>query len=460
MGSLESVIKALDVERVVWIDDMFASTAAVETTDLVALARAIVDQGLLSELGLSDLLEDDVEIENLVLRLEEDSELTGRAKRLARSTSYLEKARMWLREMKCQTEEKTGAVWQQALKDKKQGYEKTLFLLDRDFGREQISREASDWMLKETIDGHILTNSSNYCVVFSQEVDADREVETRNNLAAQILGAKPEQQDLIRFSVVAKNLSGEANESDLSKSLRGKLAGVVLYSMLNSVESSLQRSVSSIKNLLATNFPDVNKSVLRNSYDEGASEIEVIMRILGQKHRIELAKDLGTGQAGGLSETLKRFRMFQLDSYEPDPPHEVSGELKQICRAEAISEGALVNKLFLPIVPGDIFETVEARRATEEIAAAWADDLVIDKEYWMLLGQLCDILPRSNGKPKSNMAFLAKFKAVGKKYKPIPSQVQNGRAALVMVADLGMAFDFQGVISVRHGVPLRRRCKS
>jgi hypothetical protein len=447
MGSLQSVIKALDVEKVVWIDDMFAPTAAVDTTDLVALAKAMVDENVFVKLGLADLSEDDVEVDNLVLRLEENPELAGRAKELVRTTSYLERARTWLREMKCKTEEKSGADWQQILKDKLYTYEKTLFLLDRDFGREQITKDASDRMLKETIDGHILTNSTNYCVVFSQEVNADREVETRNYLAAQLLEAKPEQQDLIRFSVVAKNLSGQANESDLSKSLRDKLAGVVLYSMLNSVEASLKRSVTSIKNLLATSFSDVNKSVLRNSYDEGASEIEVLMRILGQKHRIELAKDLGSAQDGGLSETLKRFRMFQLDSYEDGPPHEVSGELKQICRAEAISEGALVNKLFLPIVPGDIFETVEARRGTEDIAATWTDDLIVNQEYWMLLGQLCDILPRSDGNPKSNMAFLAKFKTVGKKYKPISSQVQSGRAALVMVADLGMAFDFQKVIS-------------
>jgi hypothetical protein len=171
------------------------------------------------------------------------------------------------------------------------------------------------------------------------------------------------------------------------------------------------------------------------------------MRILGQKHRIELAKELGTAQAGALSETLKRFRMFQLDSYEPGPPHEISQELKQICRAEAISEGALVNKLFLPIVPGDIFETVEACRASADIAAAWSDDLILERDYWMLLGQLCDILPRSDGKPKSNMAFLASFKAVSKKYKPLSSQLQSGRAAMVMVADLCMAFDFQKVIS-------------
>jgi len=449
MGSLSSVIKALDVEKVVWIDDMFAGTATSEIVDHVQLASEILKRNFIEELGLSDMSSDDNVVETLAGRFGTDEGLTEKAKRLVNTQSTVAQARAVLASMQCKTEERTGARWQELLRENA-SYDKTLFLLDRNFSGELISEATSDTMLKETIKEHIISKPSNFCVVFTKEVGVEQEAESRNDLLTRILLNQPDNKDLIRFSVVAKKLGGETDEDDLSRSLRDKLAGVILYAMLDSVERSLERSVASIKSLLVANFPDVNKSVLRSSYEEGASEIEVLMRILEQKHRLELAKELGSVGPEGLSETLKRFRLFQLDSYEEDEEdatHEVSSELKQICRAEILSEGALINKMLLPIVPGDVFESVECGRPTKDKASAWSDAIILNKSYWMLLGQLCDIVPRKDGKSASNMAFLAPFKVVDKGKRLQLNQVYSGRVALIVIGDLGLEFDFRQVLA-------------
>jgi hypothetical protein len=211
--------------------------------------------------------------------------------------------------------------------------------------------------------------------------------------------------------------------------------------------SSLNRSVDSIRKILSTEFPDVNKSVLQSSYEQGESEIEVLLRILQQNHRLELAKELQSTDPAGLPALLKRFRLFQLDAYEIDDEHEVSGELKRINRAEILSEGTFINRTLVPIVPGDVFVTTVAQKPTPEIAAAWSGELSDNIEYWMLLGQLCDIVTRKDGTSATNMGFLAPFSVMGKKEKIDSSQLESGRKYALAVGEQRLKFDFRGVLS-------------
>jgi hypothetical protein len=130
-------------------------------------------------------------------------------------------------------------------------------------------------MLQKTFDELVLREATNYCVVLTKEVEAEKESESRIEFLTRILKKQPDDEDAIRFSVVSKS-NGGADADSLSRSLRGKLAGVVLYSLLKSVVVSLHRSIDSIRKILSTEFPDVNKSVLQSSYEQGESEIEVL----------------------------------------------------------------------------------------------------------------------------------------------------------------------------------------
>jgi hypothetical protein len=351
-----------------------------------------------------------------------------------------------LKEMECTFEEMTGVSWQASL-NRAPRYSNTLFLLDRNFGNEQISQRDADAILRKTFDECILGEPTNYCVVLTQEVEGDQEGNGRAKLLTSILERQPEHEDVIRFSVVSKTTGG-ADADRLSRSLRGKLAGVVLYSMLKSVVNSLNRSLVSFRKILSTEFSDVNKSVLQSSYDQGESEIEVILRIIQQKHRLELGGELQDSTPAGLPALLRRFRLFQLDAEDvDDDDHEVSGELKRINRAEIISEGALINKTLLQIVPGDVFVTAPAGRPSAETVNGWSDELVEGTDYWMLLGQLCDIVVRKTGSSNTNMGFLAPFTLIKKSKKLDANSLASGRVYGVPIGGQRLTFNFRAVLS-------------
>src|SRR5262249_32854376 len=127
--------------------------------------------------------------------------------------------------------------------------------------------------------------------------------------------------------------------------------------------------------------------------------------------------------------------------------HDVSGELKQLSRAEILSDGTLINRTLVPIVPGDIFVAAAARKPTARVVKSWTNEFSEGAEYWMLLGQLCDIVTRKDGTSAVNMGFLAPFVLMGKKEKIDSKQLQSGRIFVLSVGEERLKFDFRRVIS-------------
>jgi hypothetical protein len=102
-------------------------------------------------------------------------------------------------------------------------------------------------------------------------------------------------------------------------------------------------------------------------------------------------------------------------------------------------------------VPGDVFAEIEPGQSAEKPNPDWKGELEVDKKYWMLLGQLCDVVPRGDtGVSASNMAFLVKFtvKAIKNHDKSLQkSQLNSGRTGWMTVGDLALHFDFRDVLS-------------
>jgi hypothetical protein len=105
----------------------------------------------------------------------------------------------------------------------------------------------------------------------------------------------------------------------------------------------------------------------------------------------------------------------------------------------------------LPIVPGDVFATIGPKLPQKVDIDNWTFDLHPEQTYFMLLGQLCDIVPRGNsGKWVSNMAFLARFDVkIAKKHDAnIPrSAIHSGRVGWMVIGDLALHFDFRNVLA-------------
>ena len=452
MTKLSAIVRALDVERVVWIDDMFSTVASSTAIDFVDVARKILEQNKFAEIGRPEMADEDDPIAALSAEFGQNANLARQAATLLGADTLPEQAQSMLSGLQCSTERKTGSEWQSLLEGPLPNYQKTLFLVDRDFKDEGINDDGSDAILKKTVSSFILDNPSNYCVVVTKEVTADSEDSERSKFLKQVVGVDVGDRHLIRFSVISKNAFSDHAEEILSKSLRDKLAGVVLFTMLEHMESSLKKSVEMLRGILATEFPNINQAVLHNSYKEGTSELDVLLRILQQKHRIELATSLRTGADNTLRQLLGRFRLFQLDAEAEDlTEHEISGELSTLCRAEVITPGPLVNETMLPIVPGDVFAATDSKLLSKTEMKEWGSDLQAGQTYYMLLGQLCDIVPRGDtGDWATKMAFLARFevKPVKKHDSGIPkNQIHSGRVGWMIVGDLALHFDYRNVLA-------------
>jgi len=454
MSQLPLVIRALGVEKVVWIDDMFAAVSHTVAPDLVDLATKISERKLFAEIGHPEIDDEEEKVGLLVTILESNTEIVTKAIQLLGGGGMLNQARKMMSLMGCDAEERSGSAWQGILSGDLPLYKNTLFLVDRDFRTEGLDSGQSDQLLTKTVSAFLVDDSSNYCVVVTKEVGADEEVKSRSTLLEHLLGGNPPKNDaLIPFSVISKNALAAGAEESLSKSLRNKLGGVVLYSMLQQVEQSLEKSVVALRDMLASDFPNINKAVLHNSYKEGASELDVLLRILQQKLRLELADSFQPKSDDVLRKILARFRLFQLDAEAEDEinKHTISGELIDLCRAEVLTDGALVNQMMLPIVPGDVFASISSGVCKVGEMKSWPGDLKEGTEYLMLLGQLCDIVPRGDtGESASNMAFLARFSvkaAKGHDAKMHRSQIHSGRVGWMMVGDLALHFDFRDVLA-------------
>lgn len=105
----------------------------------------------------------------------------------------------------------------------------------------------------------------------------------------------------------------------------------------------------------------------------------------------------------------------------------------------------------LPIVPGDVFAALKPGLPTKSEMKGWNSDLQPGESYFMLLGQLCDIVPRGDtGQTATNMAFLARFEVKAAKNhesKLHRNQLHSGRVGWMVVGDLALHFDFRNVLA-------------
>lgn len=448
MDKLTAVLKALQVNNVIWIDDLFQTVAAPRGENAATLAQRIVEVERTAEFGLAADTEGPLEV--LSERLQADTELYERAAKVVRGLPDLV-ASVEAKVHPCPLTKVSGTDWRTQLSGKPAAYSRTLFLLDRDFEQEGLSDEESDALLKATIAQYIVGDPSNFCVVLSRAVGKDTEPRDRAKLEEGPLAGQADKSALLRFSAISKQALQADPPNELADRLTKRLAGVVLVDMLKEMVRTMGESAEALQKLLVTEFEDVNRAVLVSSYHEGASEIEVLLRILGQSHRLEMFKLVGSPAGEPLRGSLGRFREFQLE-HEVDAAHKIpaSAQLRNLSRAEVISPGSMVNRMHLPVVPGDVFTMLPMETVKESVPLADPyQDVRTGTNYWMLLGPFCDLMLRGKtGDVKAKSALLVQLTVMGslkdqdKLQSKNPADFRTGRRKCVQIADLALAFDY------------------
>lgn len=412
---LKGLLGRLGVEKIVWVDDRFAEVEdAAYERQIEVLATEIrtneAGKKRISEVikGFSDVAPEQIQQKVVADFIRESAgrlrELEDHLKRLtqelgltvsAQGDLSLDVFEKIVEALDVEVEKYSLAQWRKIPAEKKQQYRSCLFLVDRQFSREGNADNAGDELVYEI---GTLGCLDYFCIMFTYTADAALEDATRVEILGKLSDqnkGKPLSPVAASFHVLAKSrLSNEedavvnsfakALEHAFLRSLCARLVGFT-HEAMNAGTAETLRGLSNLS------IYDVDRSVFLNSLYEGASEVDVIFRLiaLGQRRKTEelLARNDDT-----LLHTLNRLRALQETTKNPLRP--VLGKeslVKKWRQDEILVSGEIINRTSAPLACGDIF--AKSVKGNEKL-----------KRY-VLLCQPCDLMVRHDGSSKGEEGF-------------------------------------------------------
>jgi hypothetical protein len=228
-----------------------------------------------------------------------------------------------------------------------------------------------------------------------------------------------------RFGVVSKRPGGSLTIA-VRAAVRMTLTQLTCSSLTIGIARAMKNSLDETKEALA-DLPafTLDQAIFQNSLLEGASEIDVLARILFSRQRTKVDQHV-------ISDFTKVHsllaRMRKLRAIEPMPPLASTDPSLLIDwrRDEVFDIGERLNALLAPLACGDVFQKDDARY------------------YYVLLGQPCDLAVRSDGHRGNEEAFFVRLSTSAPKegegrYFKVPPLAGEGWWAL----------DFRGWASVK-----------
>ena len=250
----------------------------------------------------------------------------------------------------------------------------TVFLFDRDFGREQEGAENQGFSLvREVQDMEV-----GYCGLISHTFQVGSEYEAWHQLA--------EEHNLVRdkFVVIAKErLTGESPDyySFLRMLRLAALSGrcaKVKSTALSVFEESVTAAKAAVEGLSVLDF---DRIVLASSRREGVWEPDTLFRVFGilmrREARDRLYRDVEIPLAIAEARRISAIPEEVADALGEEKP---SREALRIQRFETYEPNEALNRFYLPLELGDIFEGPSVGR------------------QYILLTQPCDLMVRKDGK--------------------------------------------------------------
>ncbi len=248
--------------------------------------------------------------------------------------------------------------------------EKTLFLVDREFDKEGMG-DAGDAIVADVTS----RAPRAYCIMFTHTVGAEGVDSLRFAIAANENPLEAHQ-----FGVMSKRGLGYG-VSDItphfSRSFRTALLCRFCYEVASNISQVMNiAALEAARKMAGFSVETIDTAIFENSLGEGASEFDVVERILAVSQRLASQQSLATN--GEAFQRLKRIRDVRAVS-----THDLNGQVgvsePQLHRwriAEVLDEENYINALHSPLRCGDVFEHVRS-----------------GKRY-VLLAQPCDLLVR------------------------------------------------------------------
>ena len=404
-AGLAGVLRAAGITTVIWIDDKFdaqegasSPEATLDVLELLAtlyaakrapdhprLATLSVDSGFDVWRAVAQELADDVVEVGSSLRKQVESMAAG----AAGSAEYtaMEFGEI-LASFNGEVERLGLAGWRQRKDAIKAALGRNvLVMVDREFRIAGVTVGEGEEILRDLL---IASTHEASVLLLTHSVSpggADalrRELAVRHGLPVE------------RFSVVAKSGEGGA-EGRLRRSVRVVMTHRTCFSLLQRVADVMRDGIgAACTELGSQSVYDLDLVIFEKSLEEGASEVEVMARLVQLRQRVAVDVLLAVDhRCFEDASALRRLRSIE----ELSPAREgVDGGalnlLPEWRRDEVFDPGARVNPVHAPIACGDVFQAPGASGA------------------WVLLAQPCDIAVRPDGTRKFDEAVWVKAKAL------------------------------------------------
>ena len=401
MTTLKELTDAAGIQHVVWLDDLFDAKGQrdgpVTEIDLRELVARAVQRGLTVEIA-GRTLSPELTTDQWLAQLEEAQEaditlpevLVALQARLSEGVppqipDYSDAAiESILQSFGGEMVTKVGAARWAEVRPTLSDDRRTLLIVDREFSVEGVSTPFGEQVLQDVVRSKM---PKVHVVMLTRSVDEDPEL-LRGDLAARL--------DIPRqdFEVTAKIVSDEAglSESRLCASFQRVFTHQVCLSLTRSIRGAMEDNLESAVEALATqSVYDLDRVVFQNSLDEGASELDVLTRILLLRQRVAVDTALAAG--ADYFDLLSKLRALrQLAGALSHEGHTNSALLEQWRRDEVCDPGERLNPAHSPLTCGDLF----MRSGSPEV--------------FILLGQPCDLAVRQTGERHTHEAIFVRAK--------------------------------------------------
>lgn len=305
--------------------------------------------------------------------------------------------------------------------------EETLFLVDKEFGREGAGMSGND-VLKD-----LVTRTKAFCIMLTHTCTEGEQDERRVDIA------RTQGLDAFRFSVVSKQQSGDAHDVDsrFSRAIYAVMTHRFTGEIANAVCSTIRESASSTSMELARQSVfDLDQALFKNSNTEGLPEFDVVLRVFRIQQKQAITDTLRNPELQGRIRAARHFRQATADVRKrwPQPVADMS-KFREWRRHEVLEEGSPLNELHAPLACGDVFEsqTQPSRR-------------------YIFLAQPCDLTVRPDGERRNEVGLLAQVSEADLLTSASPSAGRYYDIKGVFGSDKMWRVDFQKITVVDTSV--------
>lgn len=253
-----------------------------------------------------------------------------------------------------------------------------------------------------------------HLIVLTSECEMADEFRKGRRLTDEFFKSKPQRIPVFalsknRFSNSAEALSDHMIAAFVNALERANLS-LIQLEFAGLMRQHFQASIEVAFNALETvTIEELAFAVMRTSQEEGVSETETLVRIMNIAQREEF--QLAIANSADLRSIILKLRSASLPIKKRDL--ESDSELLKLRCAELYDKPEVVNSLYSPLSPGDLFVIKSSAMKIDE-AGKNTQEVVTTEQLYVLAANACDLMLREDGTRRLETGMLLRVDEPGK----------------------------------------------